>query len=350
MFDFFSYLQVFTHTVRGEVEVSRRIKMSVLFIQYFLISFVVVLASIKISECVDEIDQQTNLGGALIGGVLLAGVTSLPEFITSLSSTIMLDNPDLAFGNILGSNAFNVFILAAGNIFFFKHRIFNQITAINTKTCLLVIFIYMLILSSFHHVSTVSFAHVGIPTIMIFVLYCLNITSSSSEENVATSYSNSNKKRYNFTWLAIRFIFWAVVIVIASLLVSVTTDKIAQATSVGSSFVGAIFLGVATSLPETASLISLVRLRNYDMAVGNIVGSNLFNFGILAITDLFYFSNNIFAVADTSNMLLGVVGVLQVAVLVMMLLRGKVRGAVNYIWPSFMIVLMYSSYIFISLQ
>ena len=90
--------------------------MGVLLLQYLVLSIIVVVSSIRISSCVDELDKQTKMGGALIGGILLAGVTSLPELITSISSTTMLNNPDLAFGNILGSNTFNIFILFNFNI------------------------------------------------------------------------------------------------------------------------------------------------------------------------------------------------------------------------------------------
>ena len=322
--------------------------MGVLFIQYFILSFVVILASIKISECVDEIDQQTNLGGAIIGGVLLAGVTSLPELITSLSSTIMLENPDLAFGNILGSNAFNTFVLAVGNILFLRHRLFNKVTAANTRTCIVVILIYMLILISFQRVANVSFMHVGAPSIIIFMLYYVNLKSTPTIEDPSVDSIQVSKK--DRLWTGFRFIFWGIIIVGASLLVSITTNKIAQATGVGSSFIGAIFLGIATSLPETTSLISLVKLRNYDMAVGNIVGSNLFNFGILALTDFLYFSGNIFDIADVSNAFLATIGTIQAMIVAFILLRGKIKNIISYILPSIFIVLTYCFYIYSSIQ
>ena len=132
--------------------------------------------------------------------------------------------------------------------------------------------------------------------------------------------------------------------------VSITTNKIAQATGVGSSFIGAIFLGIATSLPETTSLISLVKLRNYDMAVGNIVGSNLFNFGILALTDFLYFSGNIFDIADVSNAFLATIGTIQAMIVAFILLRGKIKNKISYILPSIFIVLTYCFYIYSSIQ
>ena len=57
-------------------------------ITYLIIATVVVFASIKLSNYVDLLDKKTNLSGALLGGILLAAVTSLPELFTSISSTL----------------------------------------------------------------------------------------------------------------------------------------------------------------------------------------------------------------------------------------------------------------------
>ena len=118
--------------------------MGALLLQYLILSSVVVLSSVRISSCVDQLDKQTKIGGAVIGGVLLAGVTSLPELITSISSTTLLNNPDLAFGNILGSNAFNIFILAIGNLIFWRYMLFNHTGQSNTKTNIISTIIYLI--------------------------------------------------------------------------------------------------------------------------------------------------------------------------------------------------------------
>lgn len=324
--------------------------MGLLLLQYVGLSFLVVFSSIKISECVDELDQRTKLGGALIGGILLAGVTSLPELITSISSTMMLNNPDLAFGNILGSNAFNVFILAVGNLVFIKHMLFNKIGRSNTMTNIINCIIYVIILFTFFSPTITRVGHVGTASISIAVLYYLNLKLASNSDSDEEEGSDSKNQEGSMLGLVVRFLFFAIVIVISSLLVSITTDGIARETGIGSSFIGAIFLGVATSLPEMTSLISLIRLRSYDIAVGNIVGSNLFNFGIIALTDVLYFSGNIFEIADISNSLLVFVGLAESIVLAFVLFGVKIKNKFLYAIPSFLIILVYSYYIMASLK
>ncbi len=72
---------------------------------FFILAFLVAYTSIKLSIFGDKLGRQTNFGSALIGGIFIAAITSIPEFITSISS-VLIDNPSLSFGDILGSNMF----------------------------------------------------------------------------------------------------------------------------------------------------------------------------------------------------------------------------------------------------
>ena len=84
---------------------------------FLLLAFLVAFSSIKLSYFGDALSKQTKLGSALIGGLLIASITSLPEFVTSISA-VFLNNPALSFGDILGSNMFNIFVKNFYIIFF----------------------------------------------------------------------------------------------------------------------------------------------------------------------------------------------------------------------------------------
>ena len=84
----------------------------ILLLEYVVVASIVVFAAIKASHYIDLLDRTTKLSGAFLGGVLLSAVTSLPEFFTSLSATVFLDKPALCIGNILGSDLFNLAMLA----------------------------------------------------------------------------------------------------------------------------------------------------------------------------------------------------------------------------------------------
>jgi cation:H+ antiporter len=65
-------------------------------------------------------------------------------------------------------------------------------------------------------------------------------------------------------------------------------DRLASAAGLSRSFVGTVFMAIATTLPEMAVTFGALRLGALDMAIGNLLGSNLFNVTILAVDDLFY--------------------------------------------------------------
>lgn len=71
----------------------------------------IVYTATQLARYGDVLAIRTRLGGMFIGLLLLAGATSLPEVLTSISS-IRLNAPNLAAGNLLGSNAFNMLLLA----------------------------------------------------------------------------------------------------------------------------------------------------------------------------------------------------------------------------------------------
>ena len=109
---------------------------------YLLLATVVVVFSIKLSQYVDIIDKRSNLSGAFIGGVILAAITSLPELFTSLSATVMLGQPELVLGNILGSDIFNLCILAALCLLFPLRFRRARIAASHNKSLVLLLLLY----------------------------------------------------------------------------------------------------------------------------------------------------------------------------------------------------------------
>ena len=79
-----------------------------IYLLYLLVAAGVVLFSVKASEYVDLLDKKTSLSGAFIGGIMLSAVTSLPELFT----TVLIHQPGLCLGNILGSDLFNMAMLS----------------------------------------------------------------------------------------------------------------------------------------------------------------------------------------------------------------------------------------------
>ena len=133
----------------------------------------------------------------------------------------------------------------------------------------------------------IEFATLNIITFIFVGIYALAVRHLAGESCEGGACEDEEPVTLTLRQIVLRFVASAVIIVVMSVILTYITDDIATQYNLGVGLAGAIFLGVATSLPEVASTIALVRMRNYDIAVGNIVGSNLFNFLVLCTADLF---------------------------------------------------------------
>jgi len=105
-----------------------------------------------------------------------------------------------------------------------------------------------------------------------------------------------------------------------SIVVTYFADQLQEKLNLGASLAGALFLGVTTSLPELTSSITLVRRRNFNAMVGNVVGSNMFNFTIFSIADFIAGKTYVYQHSDASMMMIyfGVLSTVLVSVSILL--------------------------------
>lgn len=291
-----------------------------IYLLYLVLAAIVVFVSIKCANYVDLIDKKTNMSGAFIGGVILAAVTSMPELITSITAITIIDSPELVMGNVLGSNIFNLSILgvlvllSANN--FIKAKVSNSHKV--TLLCTLAVYAILTVVITFgydYSVIGISFASV---LLLIIYLISLKFLASDDTQNDAEDTSDLTLKQ-----IIIRFIFMGLILIISSVAITYVTDIIAERLNLNGSVAGALFLGIATSLPELSSSVALVRKKNFNAMVGNIIGSNMFNYLILLISDIMYNQASIYtttASKETNALILfGFIG----SVITMLLLLSK---------------------------
>lgn len=320
-----------------------------------------VFSTARASHYIHEIDGKTKISGALLGGVVLATVTSLPEFITTITSTVALESPGLAFGNVFGSNMFNLLILAAVDLIFVKHLFFDK-TNTGIKTNALIILMYLIFIVPF---ASIRFTALGIDffnitiglmfsviSLLIIIVYIFALRSMSQELPQEKVVSNS---ALSLKSASIRFALWALAVILSSYFITVVTDGLASELNLSASFAGAIFLGAATSLPELTAVITLFKLKSYDIALGNILGSNVFNMTIISVVDFINVRQHIFNVFETDQGLaenigfLLILGLLNSIIVMVALLRKRSRNVWTYMIPSVLIVISYCVYIVLSL-
>ena len=155
----------------------------------------------------------------------------------------------------------------------------------------------------------------------------------------STTEENEEEITLTIGQIVTRFIICAILLVVVSVFLTQVTDKIAAALNLGTTVAGAIFLGVATSLPELSASFNLVRIGNYNASFGNVVGSNVFNFMILAFGDILYTKGGIY-MHESQTINLIVFGLLST-----LFTMGVIKGQKNKVIVLICSVLILASYV-----
>lgn len=276
-----------------------------IYLIYVLMAAGVVWFSSKAAVYVDMLEARTRLSGAFLGGVMLSAVTSLPELFTSLSTTILLNKPGMCLGNILGSDLFNSAVLAVLMLLFFRRFSRASISRSQSVTALFVILMYAVTMLNYLHVLSFQILSISVTSVLILILYLLGVRfmAMDNAEMAPVLPEEEERSEHDITMkqLITRLVLFCIGIVVVSIIITKVTDLIAIRLHLGDGLAGAILLGIATSLPELASTTKLFRIDSYNIAIGNIVGSNLFNFIILFAADLFYFGRGLYDFSDHST-------------------------------------------------
>lgn len=253
---------------------------------YIFLAAVVVFVSIKLADYVDLLDKKTKLSGAVIGGILLAAVTSLPELFTSISAVLIVRQPSMVIGNILGSNLFNVAAVGAVLLIFVRSYNRAEVGRYHLFTIFGTLVMFALVaLAMFLDEPKLGWISMLSP--IMLVVYALFIWKMPKVEEPN---GNESDNPLTVKQIVIRFSIAAVILIGASIAITYVSDIVAENLQLGKTFAGALLLGLTTSLPEVVSTFALCRKRNFNAAFGNIFGSNMFNFMILVVADLLSFS------------------------------------------------------------
>ena len=273
---------------------------------YAVLASLVVFLSIKLSNYVDLLDKKTKVSGALLGGILLAGVTSLPELFTSLTGTLIVGDNHLVLGNIMGSDFFDIMIFGVVYFLFFKKFTQGKVGKQHYLTCLFtaLMLIAVTIAAFVFNKNGWLLGWFNPMSIVVIAIYVVSIIlTPKTEEKEEREEEVKSKLTVKQIWILLAV--FSVILIGASISVTLVTDQIVENYHIDGTFGGSLFLGVATSLPEVTATISLCKKKNFDAAYGDILGSCVFNIIILAIADALSFkAGHLYTVTSESLMLM----------------------------------------------
>ena len=316
---------------------------------FTLCAAVIVFSGIKLAKYGDKIADLTGMGKAWVGLILMASVTSLPELITGISAVAIVKVPDLAAGDIFGSCVFNLLILsvldARINKPLFSMVKSSHIVAAIFGIILLTVAGMAIFLSheipSVFWISSFTFVLFGIYLIAVWGIFKYEhaaLIEAPPETTIAESPSRSADLKKAIGGYALH----ALIVIGTAIFLPYFGEHIASHTGLGNSFFGTFFLAASTSLPELVVSLAALRIGSLDIAVGNLLGSNVFNMFILGIDDVFYREGSLFKDISPSHLLSVFITIIMTAVVGLgLLFKPKKKQFWLLSLDTFIIILLY---------
>jgi cation:H+ antiporter len=222
------------------------------------------------------IARKFKLSNILVSAVIIGFGTSLAELTVSVEA-VLIGSPDIALGNIIGSNIANILLVTA---------IAALITPIMLKNLkinrdIFVMIVASLLLLLFKFIDWLNF-YSGVIFLLILFSY---ISYSYLQDQKDNSENEENLENFSLIKAIIYSVIGLAILILGGWLLVNSSIKIAQSYGISEAVIGLTIVAVGTAIPElTTTIIASIKKHN-DLVIGNILGSNIFNIlGILGVT------------------------------------------------------------------
>lgn len=321
----------------------------VLWLELLLCLAIIAYAGYFLSRYGDIISDKTGMSASWVGLILLSTATSLPELVTGISAVSFADAPNIAVGDVLGSTVFNLAILVILDALYKRESLYGRaaqghILSASLGTLLIAFAGFSLLLD--HAGLSPALGHVGLYSPFIVLVYLVAMRAVYSyERRTLSEYAEVSAERYPDVTLksAIKgYALAATAVVVAGSWLPFIAKNISDLMGWGQSFVGTLLVAGVTSAPEAAVTLSALRIGALDMAIANLLGSNLFDIIILAVDDFFYGKGPLLANVDASHVLTTFTAVMMSAlVTVGLIFRPQGRAVLGLTWVSLGLFMLY---------
>jgi len=319
--------------------------------KFLLCLAIILFAGTKLARYGDAIAEKTGLGRIWIGLVLIAAITTMPELVTSVSSVALVrpPSPDLALGTLFGSCMFNLSILALLDILHRSTPVLTEASPRHTASAgwgILLITIAAGGILAGARFSRLALGWVGIPSIIILVVYLVGMRqmflSERGHQSATAKADSLQYKEIPAKTAYLRFALAAAAVIAAGIWLSFIGNKIAETTGFGASFVGSLFLAIATSAPELVVATTALRIGAIDMAIADVLGANMLDITMVFPVDLFYAKGAVLSSVSGSHLITAaVVVVMNLLVIAALKLRQRRKTFIVISWYALVLLGLY---------
>lgn len=257
-----------------------------------------------------ELSEKMKIPAYIVGLTVVAFGTSLPEAAVSITASLQHSNA-IAIGNVIGSNTFNTLVVLGASALFAPVVVKKNILKRDLPFCLGITVIMLLLIMTMNNGEIALTRFDGIMMLALFVVFMTasvisgKLEAKSAPDEIATVADEGMP-----LWKCIVLILIGLAgVIIGGQLTVKGAKELALMAGLSETVVGLTVVAIGTSLPELVTSIVAARKKQNDIAVGNVIGSNIFNIlFILGISSsIGTITTDGHAIADTC-MLIGVVG------------------------------------------
>lgn len=313
---------------------------------------VITVLGVRLSLVADRLADVTGWGEAMVGGLLLAAATSLPDFTATVTAAAD-GRPELAMSNVLGSMAVNLAFLGVGDIIYRKANLEHAAasSANLIQAALLVTLLTVPLIAMAGPAIHLWGLHPATPALLLgyvmgyYAVRGAHVRPMWSPRRTSLTVEDkpdpSNSRGRSAAAVATEFAFLALGTAVAGWVLMTAAETIADATPLSDTAVGALFTGVITSMPELVTTIAAVRHGALTLAVGNILGTNCFNVTVIAAADIAYREGSIYHAVTAQQPMWGLVTILMTGILLVGLVYRERYGIGRIGLESLMMLVIY---------
>ena len=226
-----------------------------------------------------SIAKKYRVSDFVIGAAIVGVGTSMPEFVVSFLGALN-GNADVAIGNVVGSNIFNVLGIAGVTALFFPIAIDKKNMKFEIPLCIMVSILLTILVLNFFNGTPATISRIdGLLLLAGFVLF-MWYSFFRERKNKKTIVVDVEKP--SPLWIAVAKVVGGLMLLITSCDLFVDNAVlIAKSFGVNDAFISLTLIACGTSLPELAASVAAAVKKNTDMALGNIIGSNIFNITLI---------------------------------------------------------------------
>jgi len=318
---------------------------------FILGACVIAYAGTKLSNLADQLADYTGIGEAIMGAIFLGATTSLPGITASVTAAID-GHAAIALSNAIGGIAAQMAFLAFADIAYRKANLEHAAASVPNmmQGALLITILSILMLGMVGPNITFWGIHPITPTLLISYILGMRLVFSAQEHPMwrpeHTQETNVDipvkpKEEISLLKLWSKFVVLALIVCVSGWAVTRSAETIAVETGISESMVGGIMIAIVTSLPELITSIAAIRIGALTLAVGGVVGGNVFDTLFAAIADIAYRKGSIYHAATERETALVAITMIMTGVILLGLIQRQKHGISNIGFESFLVLVLY---------